>query len=78
MSLQFNKSIIIYISLILCIIGISEGYILHYNNLIQLNIQIFYFILIKCILNILCGITNICFIFPSNNDNHILLYLIYF
>ena len=74
MNSQYNTLIIICIAILLFITGTYEGYLLYYNNIIKLNIYIFYFILIKSILNLFCSVNIIC----SLSDNNYLSYCILF
>lgn len=75
MNSQYNTLIIICITILLFITGTYEGYLLYYNNIIKLNIYIFYFILIKSILNLFCSVNFIC----SLSDNKFISnYIIFF
>jgi hypothetical protein len=65
MNSQYNTLIIVCIAILLFITGTYEGYLLYCNDIIKLNIYIFYFILIKSILNLFCSVNIIC----SLSDN---------
>ena len=76
MNSQYNTLIIICIAILLFITGTYEGYLLYYNNIIKLNIYIFYFILIKSILNLFCSVNIICSL-SDNKYFSIPLYILY-